>query len=420
MRRRRWRVRGMNGPAPAGQEAGPAVGIGWRPEIDLTVERLPGVEFVEVIAEQLRPDRLPDSIVALRARGIPVVPHGVSLSLGGAGRPEAARLRRLAECAEALGAPLVSEHIAFVRSHGRDAGHLLPVPRTRPSLDVLVENVRIAQDALGVPLALEHVAAVLAWPEDELTEAEFLSELLDRTGALLLLDVANLYSSAVNFGTDPVAVLDALPLDRIGYVHVAGGMLRGGVWHDTHTHPVGEPVLTLLAELAARATPPAVLLERDGHYPAASVLRAELAAIRSAVGRAEAGTGAAPRLRLPDTRPVPCAPAVSPGGRADLDAAQHRLADALVGRTEPPPRFDRERVAVARSALTAKRATAVARHAPAVAEALGARLPDLFAQYAQARAKPAGDAAADVAAFVDHLRATGRLRGSRRRPRLRG
>jgi uncharacterized protein (UPF0276 family) len=409
----------MSRPALTDPQAGPAVGIGWRPEIDLTVERLAGVEFVEVIAEQLRPDRLPDSIVALRARGIPVVPHGVSLSLGGAGRPEPARLRRLAECAEALDAPLVSEHIAFVRSRGRDAGHLLPVPRTRPSLDVLVENVRIAQDALGVPLALEHIAAVLAWPEDELTEAAFLSELLDRTGALLLLDVANLYSSAVNFGIEPIAVLDALPLDRIGYVHVAGGMLRDGVWHDTHTHPVGEPVLALLAELAARATPPAVLLERDGHYPAAAVLRAELAAIRSAVGRPAAGTDAAPTLRLPGPRLVSCPAPVSPQDRADLDAAQHRLADALVGRTEPPSWFDRERVAVTRSALTAKRAGAVARHAPAVAEALGDQLSDLFAQYAAARAKPAGDAAADVAAFIGHLRATGRLRGSRRRPRLR-
>lgn len=383
------------------------IGIGWRPEIDLTVERLPGVEFVEVIAEQVRPGALPPSLLALRERGIPAVPHGVSLSLGGADRPDPDRLARLAAAARALGSPLVSEHIAFVRTHGRDAGHLLPVPRTRDSLDVVVENVRIAQDALETPLALEHIAAVLAWPDDELSEAQFVAEVIERTGALLLLDVANLYAAEVNFGIDAVAVLDALPLDRIAYVHVAGGVLREGVWHDTHSHPVGEPVLALLAEVAGRTRLPAVLLERDGHYPAAAALAGELSAIRAATGRDPATARGA--LTLPDpvaTRPEPPVPHQV---RDTLGQAQHRLAEALVGRTEPPPRFDAERVGVARDALTAKRSGAVARHAPAVAEALGDRLGPLFATYARARAKPTGDSAADVAAFVEFLRATGAL-----------
>jgi hypothetical protein len=397
-------------------ETVPAVGIGWRPEIDLTVERLPGVEFVEVIAEAVRPSSAPDSLRALRARKIPVIPHGVSLSLGGAERPSPDRLRHLAECADALGSPLVSEHIAFVRAHGRDAGHLLPVPRTRASLDVVVENVRIAQDALGVPLALEHIAAVLAWPEDELTETAFLTEILERTGALLLLDVANLYSSAVNFGLDPVAALDSLPLDRIAYVHVAGGTLRDGVWHDTHTHPVSQPVLTLLAELAARTTPPAVMLERDGHYPPAALLAEELASIRSAVGREPGGPSA--EVTVPEHGRVRPESVVPPAVRQDLGEQQHRLADALVGLTEPPPRFDANRVGVARDALTAKRASAVFRHAPAVAEALGDHLGPLFAEYARAQSKPDSDAAADVAAFVAYLRAAGHLAGGRRRPRL--
>ncbi|HEU5472600.1 MAG TPA: DUF692 domain-containing protein [Actinophytocola sp.] len=338
------------------------IGIGWRPEIDLAVERLPGVEFVEVIAEQIRPDRLPESLRVLRARGIPVVPHGVSLSLGGAQAPEPDRLARLAACARALDAPLVSEHIAFVRSHGRDVGHLLPVPRTRASLDVVVANVRIAQDALGVPLALEHIASVLSWPEDELTEARFVAEVIERTGALLLLDVANLYSSAVNFGADPMAALDSLPLDRIAYVHVAGGTLRDGVWHDTHTHPVGEPVFGLLAEVARRVELPAVLLERDGHYPPAAELAGELAAIRAAAGR-DPATSPGP-IDLPPASPGISEPVVPQETRDTLAAAQHRLAEALVGLTEPPPGFDAERVGVARAVLTSKRAGAVARHAP--------------------------------------------------------
>lgn len=391
----------------------PAVGIGWRPEIDLVVERLPGVEFVEVIAESIRPNRLPESLRVLRRRGTPVVPHGVSLSLGGAARPEPARLARLAACATALRAPLVSEHIAYVRAAGREIGHLQPVPRTRTALEVIVANVRIAQENLDVPLALEHVAAVLAWPDDEFTEAQFVAEIIERTGAMLVLDVANLYSSYINFGADPTTALDVLPLERIAYVHVAGGALRAGVWHDTHTDPVGEPVLALLAELASRTTLPAVMLERDGNYPAPSVLAGELAAIRSTVGRPPAGTDSV-TPRLGTAVPLPGVPAAPEETRHELAQAQDRLAQALVGHAPPPPHFDIDRVDVARSALVRKRSRAVPRHAPRVAATLGDRLHALFTDYARTQPKPPGDADADVTAFVSYLRSIGQWRGRRK------
>ncbi|HEX4816188.1 MAG TPA: DUF692 family protein [Nonomuraea sp.] len=124
----------------------------------------------------------------------------MSLGIGGAEPPSPARLAHLAACAEALDAPLVSEHLAFVRGGGVEAGHLLPVPRTRESLLVIVDNVRRAQDALPVPLALENVAAIFAWPDDELTEGRFLAELVERTGVRLLIDVANLYTDDVDAG----------------------------------------------------------------------------------------------------------------------------------------------------------------------------------------------------------------------------
>jgi uncharacterized protein (UPF0276 family) len=258
------------------------VGIGWRPEIDLTVERLPGVDFVEVIAESIRGERLPASLLALRARGVPVLPHGVSLSLGGADPPQRDRLDHLAACVRALDAPLVSEHIAFVRSGGWEAGHLLPVPRTREALDVLVANVRAAQAVLRVPLALENVAALLSWPDDDMTDGEFLAELVDRTGVRLLLDLANLHTNQVNLGLDPLAALDRLPLDAVAYLHVAGGLLKDGLWHDTHTRPVPAPVLALLTAVRQRAAVPGVLLERDGDYPTDAALAVELSAIREA------------------------------------------------------------------------------------------------------------------------------------------
>jgi uncharacterized protein (UPF0276 family) len=256
------------------------VGLGWRTEIDTVVERLPGLDWVEVVAENLCAGHLPESLRLLRERGVTVVPHGVSLGLGGADLPEPARLARLAEAAQALGSPLVTEHLAFVRAGGLEAGHLLPVPRSRDSLRVIAENVRIAQEQLPVPLALENIAAQLAWPDDELTEGQFLAELVERTGVRLLIDVANLHTNRVNLGLDPAAELDLLPLEAIAYVHVAGGRLVDGVWHDTHAHPVTAPVLEVLAELCSRVAPPGVLLERDGNFPPPAELAGELDAIR--------------------------------------------------------------------------------------------------------------------------------------------
>jgi uncharacterized protein (UPF0276 family) len=261
------------------------VGIGWRPEICGYVDGLPGLRFTEVVAESLpRRGPAPERLDALRRKGVAVVPHGVKLSLGGAEPVSAERVAHLARCAELVGAPLVSEHIAFVRAGGREAGHLLPLPRTREAVHAIVANVTRTQAELPVPLALEPIATLFDWPDAELSEVDFITEILDRTGALLLLDVANLYANARNRGEDPYLVLDQLPLERIAYVHVAGGAEHDGLYHDTHTDPTPPEVLELLGALCERQAPPAVLLERDGHYPAAATLTAELDAIADAAG----------------------------------------------------------------------------------------------------------------------------------------
>jgi uncharacterized protein len=262
-----------------------SVGIGWRPEIAGYVAALPGLRFTEVVAESVHPDGdLPPGLSALLDRGVTVVPHGVRLSLGGADPVEPARIHHLAAVAERLRAPLVSEHIAFVRAGGIEAGHLLPLPRTWEAVEAMVANVKRTQAELPVPLALEPIAALFDWPDDELDEARFLTEILDRTGAGLLLDIANVYANARNRGTDPLTLLDSLPLDRVAYVHVAGGAEHGGLYHDTHTSPVPRPVLDLVTELCLRHRPPALMLERDGDYPPAAELTAELNAIADAAG----------------------------------------------------------------------------------------------------------------------------------------
>lgn len=262
-------------------------GVGWRPEISGWVADQPALTFCEVIAESIAPAAPPRGVVGLRERDVPVVPHGVRLSLGSAEGLDPHRVTHLAACADALDAPLVSEHIAFCGAAGIEAGHLLPLPRSRAAVDVLVANIARVQAELDVPLALENIAAFLDWPDDELTEGEFLTEIVERTGALLLLDVANVYANATNRGRDPRAELDGLPLHRVAYVHVAGGGYHHtdpGIYHDTHTDPVPSAVLSLLTELVDRMGGPVpVMLERDGNYPPAAQLTAELTAISTAV-----------------------------------------------------------------------------------------------------------------------------------------
>ncbi|MFD5817349.1 DUF692 domain-containing protein [Streptomyces sp. NPDC127038] len=433
-------------------------GIGWRPEIAGAVENMPGVDWVEAVAENLCPGHLPESLLRLRARGVTVVPHGVSLGLGGADRPDEARLTALAERAEALGSPLVTEHIAFVRAGGPltaspllEAGHLLPVPRTRDALRVLCENVRAAQAALPVPLAVENIAALISWPGEEMTEGQFLYELADRTGVRLLIDVANLHTNHVNRGEDPAKALGELPVEAIAYVHVAGGFERDGVWHDSHAHPVAQPVLDILADLASRVSPPGVLLERDENFPEPAELQRELATIRETLERAgataretpepagttaratggSAVTPAAGRVASPapagppapaagqgqETRPAAhtVTGSAEPGGLAPVGdeaprqrvaLAQAALLSALVAGTPAPEGFDRVRLGVQARSLAAKRADVVAKVAPELPEILGDGYRPAFLAYAQRRPMTGGYRR-DALDFAEHLLLTG-------------
>ncbi|MEU0375598.1 DUF692 domain-containing protein [Streptomyces sp. NPDC006283] len=401
------------------------IGIGWRPEIADTVERLPGLDWVEVVAENICPGHLPPALLRLRSRGIRVVPHGVSLGLGGADRPSKQRLADLAERVEALGAPLVTEHIAFVRAGGEltaspalEAGHLLPVPRTWDALSVLCENVRIAQDSLPVPLALENIAAMISWPDEELTEGQFLAELVERTGVRLLIDVANLHTNHVNRGEDPSAALDELPVEAIAYVHVAGGVERDGIWHDTHAHPVTQPVLDVLSDLRARVSPPGVLLERDDDFPPAAELESELATIRATLSAAPPAPSAMEARgpgRSPDERAA--SKAHADGARERLGLAQAAVLSALVAGTPAPEGFDARRLRAQSRALAAKRADIVGKVAPELPEILGAGYRPAFLAYAKSRPLHAGYRR-DALEFAEHLLAAGRLEDGDARRRL--
>jgi uncharacterized protein (UPF0276 family) len=322
------------------------IGLGWRPETALLVERREDLTFSEVVAELVDPKRPPPALAAAIERGLPVVTHGVGLDLGGAHGADRARVKRLVQVARTLRSPLVSEHVAFCRTPTHESPHFLPVPRTRPQLALLVDHVRRVQDALPVPFALENVAAPIAWPGDELADADFLAELVARTGALLLLDASNVHANLVNHGGDLERYLARLPLERVVYMHAAGGarIEATGMYRDTHAHRIDAPVVHTLAQILARTGPVPLLLERDGHYD--RQLDAELDELAAVLAAAPDPIAPSPVTRTPIELPV------VDGALRDHLAARHTLLlDTLANPSAPAQGFDAHHLAETRAIL---------------------------------------------------------------------
>src|SRR5688572_835196 len=255
-----------------------AVGIGWRPDIAADALAAPDrLDLVEVVAETCFVSASTRREACALAEVWPVVPHGVKLSLGSAEGIDVDHARRLGALARELRAPAITEHVALTQAGGREIGHLTAVPFTREAVRAVAKNVDRARRQLpDVPLLLENIAWTLRWPEDEMAEADFYAEIVEATGCDLLLDLANLHANAVNAGVDPRGLLRAHPLDRVGMVHLAGGMDDGGFYVDTHAHPTPGAVFALLEELVGRIGPVPVILERDAALPPFAELDAEM------------------------------------------------------------------------------------------------------------------------------------------------
>ncbi|RYF37627.1 MAG: DUF692 domain-containing protein, partial [Comamonadaceae bacterium] len=148
--------------------------------------------------------------------------HGVALGLGGEARPDRAHLERLRELVRRYEPAAFSEHLAWSSHGGVFFNDLLPLPYDGPAMARVCMHVGIAQDHLGIPLLLENPSTYLEFAASTMGEAQFLSEVVRRTGCGLLLDLTNAHVSCTNRGEDARAYLDALPLGAVGEIHLAG------------------------------------------------------------------------------------------------------------------------------------------------------------------------------------------------------
>lgn len=245
------------------------VGIGLRiPHYEHILSRKPVVDWFEIISENYmveggRPLHVLDQILEQYR----VVQHGVSMYFGNASRPNRDHLRSLKRLVKRTGTPWLSDHLCWGSVDGRFTHDLLPMPYTWEAVEWAARNIREVQEEVGVPVAVENVSSYAEFHDSEMTEWEFLCEVVERADCGILLDVNNIYVSSKNHGFDPRDYVDAVPADRVAQIHLAGHTKFEKYLLDTHDHPVLDPVWKLYERIIMRTGRTASLLEWDDSIP---------------------------------------------------------------------------------------------------------------------------------------------------------
>jgi uncharacterized protein (UPF0276 family) len=253
------------------------VGIGLRvPHYQHILEKTPVVDWFEVISENYmidggRPLTILDQILDQYR----VVQHGVSMYFGSAEKLSREHLRRLKDLVRRTNTPWLSDHLCWGSVDGTYTHDLLPMPYTFEAAKVTAEKIRQAQDFLEIPIAVENVSSYAEYHVSQMTEWEFLNEVVEQADCGILLDVNNIYVSSQNHSFNPLDYVNSVPADRVAQIHIAGHSKFEKYILDTHDHPVLDPVWNLYARAIERCGPTATLLEWDDSIPSFDEVHAE-------------------------------------------------------------------------------------------------------------------------------------------------
>jgi uncharacterized protein len=253
------------------------VGIGLRvPHYQHILEKKPVVDWFEIISENYMIDGgRPLAILDQILEQYRVVQHGVSMYFGSAEKLSREHLRRLKDLVRRTGTPWLSDHLCWGSVDGTYTHDLLPMPYTFEAARVTADKIRQAQDFLEVPIAVENVSSYAEYHVSEMTEWEFLNEVVERADCGILLDVNNIYVSSQNHSFDPHTYVNSIPAERVAQIHIAGHSKFEKYILDTHDHPVLDPVWRLYARAIERCGATATLLEWDDHIPSFDEVHAE-------------------------------------------------------------------------------------------------------------------------------------------------
>ncbi len=266
------------------------IGIGLRvPHYNHILTEKPTVDWFEIISENFtcdggRPLKVLDQILEQYR----VVQHGVSAYFGSAQPLNREHLKKLKRLVRRTRTPWLSDHLCWGSVDGRYTHDLLPMPYTFAAAKVTAEKIRHARDFLEVPVVVENVSSYAEFHVSEMTEWEFLSEVVERADCGILLDVNNIYVSSRNHGFNPVEYIDHVPAERVAQFHIAGHSRFRKYILDTHDHPVIDPVWKLYEHALRRTGPTATLLEWDAHIPSFEEVHREALKARSFMGEVAA------------------------------------------------------------------------------------------------------------------------------------
>lgn len=257
-------------------------GLGLRRQhYDDVLESRPDVDWFEIISENYMVDGGKPLHYLSRIRELyPMVMHGVSMSIGSIEPLDYTYLKKLKELIERVEPEWVSDHLCWTGVNKLNLHDLLPLPYTEEALDHVVERITRVQDYLGRQMLLENVSSYISYSESQLSEWEFLREVVERADCLVLLDINNIYVSAYNHNFDPSDFVRAMPSERIYQIHLAGHTQEENLIIDTHDHPIADPVYELYAEAIQRFGRVSTMIERDDNIPPLADLLRELDRVR--------------------------------------------------------------------------------------------------------------------------------------------
>jgi uncharacterized protein (UPF0276 family) len=206
----------------------------------------------------------------------PAVAHGLSLSIGSFEQSDPRFLKKLKSFLDRYNIKYYSEHISFSHFENRQSYELLPLPLTKKMLQVMVDNIKRASDVLGRRLAFENATYYHVFEESELSEVDFINELLEQSDSKLLLDVNNVYVNSINHRFDAKEFIDKINHSRVAYIHMAGHFNdeQRGMLIDTHGTAITQPNWDLLRYTLQQCHRPA-MIERDNNIPPLDELREE-------------------------------------------------------------------------------------------------------------------------------------------------
>ena len=245
------------------------------------LDTTPDIGFFEVHAENyMGAGGAPHRYLAAVRERYPLSMHGVGMSIGSEQPLDRAHLAKLRLVVERHAPAVISEHLAWSSHDGCFLNDLLPIPYTMQTLVRVRDHVDEIQDALGRQILLENPSTYVAFAESTFAEADFIGEIVRRTGCGMLLDVNNVYVASVNQRWDPRAYIDACPLAAVGEIHLAGHNREADEngWPllvDTHDRPVAPAVWDLFAYTLAQTGPVPTLIEWDANVPSWPILASE-------------------------------------------------------------------------------------------------------------------------------------------------